>query len=541
VTTTTPPTEVQEPTAAVRACLARGAAAEAIALAGAALPGLPPAARGPVLAAQALAYTSNGQVIEALRAANAARDLAREHRDVRLEIEAVLAAARTLQVAEDHAAAVAQIEAAEALIDTLGDRTLHAQALRRLGVSCSILGQHERALGYLQQACEILDTQDDPAERLGARNSLLNARARRLETLAADDPQRVAGNLELLPQWRQLADAERAHGLVQLEAMARGNHAICAWQCGRLEEALDELQQLLPRYRDFGMRPNVAITYNHLGHIYLRLARHAEARAAYQSAIEMDAGGSMRELRDAWLGLADALEALQDDRGALAALKKTRALEQQLNDAQARRGIEQRELRLEIARLNDHWARLAREDALTGLPNRRALDPWLAEALGAPPQRHPLSLLILDVDHFKAINDTFGHVVGDAVLRTLAELIRAGCRFDDLPARLGGEEFLVAFPNTPVVQATEAALRLRAAIAAYAWTRIAAGLAVTVSVGVSGSEEFAGGVDADTLLRAADRNLYAAKRAGRNRVVSGFAPQLPPRDARPTLDEAPTR
>jgi len=511
----------------MRSRIEAGALDEAIDLGRQSLRVLDPDSHTPVLTAFAQAYSANGQALDALRTAHAARDLAHRHGDVKLEAEAVLVTASALQAIEDHAAAIKQIEAAEQLIEAVGDETLRAQAWRRLGVSLSVVGLHEQALGYLQLACEAFARLPSEADHLGARNSLLNAVGRRCEELPPDDPARSAGNEEVLPQWLALAEEQKCRGLHRLEVMARGNYAICASQCDRFDEALTELHALLPRYREFGMRPNEAIAHNHIGHIQMKLGRHAAACAAYEAAIAMDAGGSLRELSIAWFGLAEAHEALDDPRAALNALKQARRLEAQLTDAQARRQADQRELRLEISRLNDHWGRLASEDSLTGLPNRRAVEPWFANALARAAGGEPLSVLLIDVDHFKRVNDTWGHAVGDSVLRELARLIRATCRYDDLPARLGGEEFLVALPATPLARAIEAAQRLREAIAGHDWSQIAGGLRVTVSVGVTGSEAL--DIDelaADRLLQMADRHLYAAKRAGRNRVASREAVAL---------------
>lgn len=505
---------------AIHRAIDAGALPSAIALGVERLRALGSEERGPILTALAMAYANNGQPGEALRAAAAARDLARERGDLRLEAEAVLAIAATLSTAEDHAGVIAQIEAVEPLLETLGDPALKSNALRRLGVSCSIVGDHARATDYLDRAHALLLAGGQPGQALSLRNSILNARVRRLDALAEDDPARGAGHAQVLDEWLDLARQQEAAGNLRLALMARGNYAICAWQSGQVEAGLAELDALLGRYAEAGMRPNVVVTQNHRGHALRRLNRHAAARAAYD-AVLADSAASIREQREALEGLAAVHEALDDPRAALAVLKRVRELDRQINDAQARRQAEQRELRLEIARLNDHWSRLASEDPLTALPNRRALDTWLPAALARAADGQPLALLLIDVDHFKAVNDRFGHATGDVVLKQLAQLLRARCRYDDLPVRLGGEEFVLALPNTTIEHAIEAAQRLREAVARHRWGTVAPELAVTVSIGVTGSEALQqSALAGDTLLSLADRHLYAAKNAGRNRIAA---------------------
>lgn len=162
---------------------------------------------------------------------------------------------------------------------------------------------------------------------------------------------------------------------------------------------------------------------------------------------------------------------------------------------------------------------LSIKDPLTGLFNRRYLENHLDALLGqAVAARRVLSILIADVDHFKSINDAYGHASGDAVLKEVAGRFRRNTRGLDLVCRLGGEEFVVVMPNTAIGQAVQIGERLRAGIAAEPF-RLEAGprLAVTASIGVAALEH-PSDIPA-TLLRRADNALYAAKRAGRNRVV----------------------
>lgn len=132
--------------------------------------------------------------------------------------------------------------------------------------------------------------------------------------------------------------------------------------------------------------------------------------------------------------------------------------------------------------------------------------------------RRPISLLILDVDHFKRINDTFGHPAGDAVLKALASLLRSTVRGADLVARLGGEEFVVLLPETPLTGAVEIAQRLRRQVETMIVEWQSTPIEVRISVGVAACPECTSSPGA--LLDAADAALYASKRAGRNQVTA---------------------
>lgn len=159
---------------------------------------------------------------------------------------------------------------------------------------------------------------------------------------------------------------------------------------------------------------------------------------------------------------------------------------------------------------------LARTDALTGAMSRRAFRDEAGRAFDlAARHGHEISLLALDLDHFKSVNDTYGHVMGDAVLsRTVAASMRE-LRSSDLIARIGGEEFVAMLPHAGGQAALEVAERLRRAIAAETYRAGGATFQVSASIGVATRTRAA--PDVDTLLREADAALYIAKRKGRNR------------------------
>lgn len=178
-----------------------------------------------------------------------------------------------------------------------------------------------------------------------------------------------------------------------------------------------------------------------------------------------------------------------------------------------------RRLHAEVAertRLETHFRELANIDTLTGLPNRRSfLDKAQTELARASLTGTPLSLLMLDIDHFKAINDRFGHAGGDASLIVFCMACRLALREQDVLGRIGGEEFAVLLTDTDIAGAVATAERLRAGVETLGADAVEARL-LTVSVGVAGLME---GESLDQLLNRADRALYTAKMEGRNRVV----------------------
>jgi diguanylate cyclase (GGDEF)-like protein len=156
-------------------------------------------------------------------------------------------------------------------------------------------------------------------------------------------------------------------------------------------------------------------------------------------------------------------------------------------------------------------------DVLTGLYNRRKLEEQLVTELArADRYKRPLSLLMFDIDHFKRVNDTFGHPAGDAVIRHVATIAGEGLRDSDFIGRYGGEEFVVILPEIPVAGAIVVAERIRGRIAAAPASFEGRSLDVTISVGVA--EFGAASSTTQTLLGEADEALYLSKKNGRNRV-----------------------
>ncbi|NTV48246.1 MAG: diguanylate cyclase [Geobacteraceae bacterium] len=159
---------------------------------------------------------------------------------------------------------------------------------------------------------------------------------------------------------------------------------------------------------------------------------------------------------------------------------------------------------------------LARTDELTGLHNRRSFNETFTLVLSSARRHgHPLSLISIDLDHFKTVNDTYGHTIGDMVLKEFSDLLKDMVRIEDVASRWGGEEFIIMLPNTASEAAAALAERIRSNFEQQPSS--ASPFAVTASFGVA---QLQNGDDEDSLIRRVDDALYTAKREGRNRVVT---------------------
>ena len=196
------------------------------------------------------------------------------------------------------------------------------------------------------------------------------------------------------------------------------------------------------------------------------------------------------------------------------------------------------ELQEQLIAVQDHLRFQASHDALTGLWNRRAVVDILHSELARASREHTsLGVVMGDVDHFKQINDTFGHQAGDACLVQVAQRLRSLVRVYDSVGRYGGEEFLLIVPHTTLADTVKLAERLRHGLVEQSVEVSSAQLSVTASFGVTTTE--AAGSDPDALLCAADQAVYRAKSRGRNRVEHSGGllarPSLVPEDAEPSL------
>jgi diguanylate cyclase (GGDEF)-like protein len=183
---------------------------------------------------------------------------------------------------------------------------------------------------------------------------------------------------------------------------------------------------------------------------------------------------------------------------------------------------------LRMHRLLRMLSQRAQIDGLTGLWNRAYFDRrWADELAGCVRHGRPLSLALMDVDHFKSVNDTYGHPAGDTVLQGLAKILQRECRQEDVACRYGGEEFALIMPDTPPADAANLCERIRHALGETCWPSHPE-RRVTVSIGLAGAA-IVPDLPASRWIESADQNLYAAKKAGRDRVSAadlGAPPRL---------------
>lgn len=219
-------------------------------------------------------------------------------------------------------------------------------------------------------------------------------------------------------------------------------------------------------------------------------------------------------------------EAYEADRDFEAALKAYKQYQCQFKRSLARRAYWQdrmaeyksnvKVIRDQLQRANVHAEKMTKEahqDALTGLGNRRAFDQRLLQLETDPNAK--FAIAILDLDHFKAINDNYSHLVGDDVLRHVADIMQEHCRAEDLVTRIGGEEFAILLPSASQERARIVCERIRKHIGGWDWSSLVDELVVTVSAGVATSEEGRSTLD---VFAVADSRLYQAKTSGRDRV-----------------------
>jgi diguanylate cyclase (GGDEF)-like protein len=403
-------------------------------------------------------------------------------------------------------------------------RAAEQAAVTALGVVYLRLGDLPLAMEWCQRGVELARTLPDQSsfgaalDTLGCVHSALASQVR-----AAGDPTEAEHRERMaIACSTDAVDVALRLGHVDYETSAMLNLAESLTLVGAAEHALGLLGDwqrrhpaALPRQRSHHL--------DSLGQVYLAIGRAQEGLAAFEEALQHAESDVARALLLEHLSLA--LEQCGRWREALSHYKAFHALQARISTERAQRSarvaaarpdMERERARVrhlsssntELRRRAEDLARQANEDALTGLPNRRQVDALLAK-------RSPsVSVALVDVDHFKRVNDTYSHAVGDLVLKQLAAIMRDNCRPSDLAARMGGEEFLMIFDANPDAAGTTE--RLRKAVEAFDWPSLASGLRVTVSIGLARADEAAG--DAD-LLSTADRRLYAAKDRGRNCIV----------------------
>ncbi len=493
------------------------------------------------LMARALSRTA--ALADAHRHADRALELAEALDDAAARADALVARARVDYKLGDHDAALDALTTALPLARAAGDPLLSFHVENLFGSVLGGVDGSEQSLGWYQRAGAIarehglewewrLALSNESAEYLGVAEQ---ARARGDHDQAARLLERAAaGLMEALP-------AIRAYGDPYSEAIALGNIVSARVQQGRHQEALAGLAELHAVVAAGGDPLSLAYAAVDVGRMHLERGDLDGAARTVDEAIAIgDTHGDRAVLALLYEFSAEVRE-LQGDLGtALAHYRRFHALRTavSLQGAESRaqvlavrldteralheatlarvRAQELDEANRELSSRAETLARHSREDGLTGLANRRGLDEGLpARLAAAEEERVPLVVALVDVDHFKRVNDTYSHGTGDEVLRHVGRMLREHCRAGDLAARYGGEEFALVFEGADAEAAWRACERMREAIETFAWDDVHPGLRVTASFGVAAREEGSGAAE---LLERADRALYRAKREGRNRV-----------------------
>ncbi|WP_035060344.1 tetratricopeptide repeat-containing diguanylate cyclase [Andreprevotia chitinilytica] len=365
----------------------------------------------------------------------------------------------------------------------LTDDTLKAAVLINLGVDLHRLGRFDDALEELNAAHELLrrtphlEYEADTLSGIGA------------VYLSKHELEHAERYLE------QALDINRAHGNLWGEAanlLLLGKLEFARKHEGRsaslLQLALTQAESIGAAHLVYQIEEQLSFTFEGLGDVQRSLHYYRRYHAGYVAILRQ------------------------------ASPYKLHLMEMRLEVEKAR--LENANLRQQGATQRRELQRaekLAIQDALTGVLNRRGMDT-LGEQMFARAREdsQPITALMIDIDHFKRVNDRFGHGLGDTVLRQTAALLKSGCRQDDLVARYGGEEFLIMLPGRDWHGGVELAERLRKLVESWPWSRIHPDLVLTVSVGVA---DRIADMYLVELLERADRQLYRAKAGGRNQVM----------------------
>ena len=406
------------------------------------------------------------------------------------------------------------------------DNRLTAAVANRLGAFCCSLLDYDRGVAYFEMGLAAAEHAEDGylacLELYNIANALLlGVRAKRASDspgspLRPDDSRRLERAGQVLQRLLAEVTPER-----QLSLSAQLLRAELLADTGSPREALEALEVITNEAGEAGLandaqRAAVAIVESHCRR---DLGQAAAAVTAAERAVQLaQASGDDYELmltleeRLAAKRAAGDLVGFADD--ALEVKRLIWAVHQRQTVQIAEQVWERAALERERRQFEEQAAaaeRSAEEDALTCIGNRRRLKRFLDEAAKAPTT---LALVMADIDLFKEVNDTFGHELGDMVLRALGALLAAETRSGQVVVRYGGEEFVFAMPGAELAAAANFAERARQTVASYPWRDLDPRLAVSISLGVSSgrSDEWA------PILAQADSALYLAKRRGRNRV-----------------------
>jgi len=415
-----------------------------------------------------------------------------------------------------------------------GSRTAEFWALSRSSMVHQALGDAERSIELGRQALALADTLGDPQAEFAARNNLGDsyleiARAQRAK---GEDAQSALHDGIVIIRAAVARSVEQRHAFDETIArtnlvgflMERGEYAEARRQAGRSKTIA-----ITNGYRNLAVNNDaqLAEVAQAEGRVDLACAmmnaQLADPSVAEDAALNVKLHRSLYEMhRDAGrfeqaLHHHEQLHVLILGLTRQTAGLQSRMLINSLEIEQARHEAQRSHLEAEMQRIRaEELDQQAHTDPLTRLPNRRALDRQLPEMMRTARERsEPLCAVMVDMDHFKRVNDEHGHATGDRVLTTMAEILGEATRESDLAVRVGGEEFLLVLGNTTLDQAVQICERLLGEVRTHPWGVVTAGLHCTASVGVALLKQ---GESVSRWLGRADAALYEAKAAGRNRV-----------------------
>ena len=403
-----------------------------------------------------------------------------------------------------------------------GDAAVRAFALNALGIATVICHEAELGSSLLEQAVYLASDLGNPAAEAYYRLNLGFAFFKLAEDIADQDPDTATRHRETgighTAAAASLA-AEAGDGWTLRAALVNGAEVLAL--LGRIDAALARLARSAELRDDPGASLRIHYLYT-LGVVLQRSGDLGAARQACSDALRLaDETNQIDHQVNAARHLAEIHEALGDEAAALAMQKRYHALYVRQSGESARRRARVEEIRSETARLRQRAAILASQalsDPLTGIANRRSFDSMLNRLAGTP-----IALAVLDLDHFKTVNDRYSHITGDVVLQRIARIIVDQLGPHGHCARLGGEEFALIFPNASELTAAALCEGIRAAVAGADWSDLAPDLGVTVSIGLAIGT---GDQPSADLLQLADTRLYAAKAAGRDRVSTNHGALL---------------
>lgn len=479
------------------------------------------------LALRGLGRALAGRYDPALADVLEAHGLVGSFQDAQSEVDVLAAVGLTFATLSDPGRALPYLEKALAKVVELGSDQQISVAHYNIALQLQSLKRHEQALASFQRSLTFAERAGDESGAAYARYGIAEASWR-------------LGRVDSVSSMRRAVESFDRLGDEDMRVVTREKLALMLGKAGRLDDALTVLlesralaeaagnQRRLPRLQKelaqlFATRKEPGRAYEELSR-YLELREkevadeqsHAvqEARARFETRLKEQENRLLvrdAELNEVLLGRHRLVGALLG--GAVLVSLGVAAAFFRLARRNAR-------MRLEIARI-------ANVDELTQLPNRRAiLARGREEWQRARRADRPLAVAVVDLDHFKSVNDCYGHAVGDQVLRRFAETCRATLRAYDVCGRTGGEEFLVLLPDTLVSDAVKVLERLLETVRGARWIERPDGATVTVSAGLAATLESEPSLEA-TLARA-DAALYRAKAEGRDRIVVAPSPGTVP-------------